>query len=191
MANAEHPDRSDRGSEEMSICDYDGVFCGFEPNFRVDGVLAEFAAILGAPFLCITMVDSSPMRSVLDHEIARPIAGLIPVWFAGRVLPVRLIPYLVGDTPLLTGFDEIYFLAGEGGNMPESAAYFTSERVAFNRRPPEEFLLRWRTSGSVGYLSDGCGLNFACADGSVARRFGAALGNCSGPTDCGTALPRK
>lgn len=125
----------------------------------------------------------------MAREIAKPVAGLVPVWFAGIVLPTRLVPNLIGETPLLTGFDEIYFLADELGLMPESADYFTSERFEFNRRPPEEFLLQWRTSGAIGYLSDGCGLNFACANGSAARRFGATLKHCSGPAGFGSASP--
>ncbi len=175
----------------MSIREYNGIFCGFEPDFRADGVLAEFSAILGDPLLGRTMFDSRPMKSPLAHEAGGPIAGAVSVWFAGMILPAWLIPNLVGDTPLLTGFDEIYFLANDRGSMPDSAAYFTSERAAFSGRPPEEFFQLWRMSGAVGYLSDGCGLNFACRDNSAASRFEAALrtarfrlGKCTGPPDC-------
>jgi len=84
-------------------------------------------------------------------------------------VPESKLSYVFNDGNTFNGFDEIYLFREKPKEVLQT--HFTSDRAVFGTQVPEEFLKYFKKSGSVRYLSDGIGLNYACESTSIMERI--------------------
>jgi hypothetical protein len=145
----------------MSYSILDGVAYGNVPLSIFDIVehLPEYFADLG---MLITCMDSSTdvldIASASNHEMWK---GFEPhghaIW-----LPPSTVAWQLENGWNCDGFEEVYLLSRPASTLSISDEKFTSEAADFAESVPAEFLERFRTTKAVRFLSDGCGLNYAC-----------------------------
>jgi hypothetical protein len=146
---------------DMSYSIRDGVAYGNVPLSIFDIVehLPEYFADLGTLMTC---VDSSTnvvsIASGSSHEMWNGFeAHGNAIW-----LPPSAVAWQIQNGWSCDGFEEIYLLPRPESTLSISDEKFTSEGDNFAESIPNAFLERFRTVKAVRFLSDGCGLNFAC-----------------------------
>ena len=60
------------------------------------------------------------------------------------------------------GFDEIYLFKGRPLLLGSPISVFTTDGYNFSENVPPDFINGFLERGATRYLSDGCGLNYAC-----------------------------
>jgi hypothetical protein len=145
----------------MSYTIVDGIACGNVPLSIFDIVehLPEFFADLGMLMTCIdSSRDVLSVASASKHQMWK---GFEPhgkaVW-----LPPSAVAWQIENGWSCDGFEEIYLLPRPTSTILLTDEKFTSEGDNLAEAISTEFLKRFRTIQAVRFLSDGCGLNFAC-----------------------------
>lgn len=69
---------------------------------------------------------------------------------------------IINDNQTFYHFDEVYLYDHIPITSPLIDTSFTSDGYLFSKKVPDMFIQQYRNSGASRYLSDGCGLNFAC-----------------------------
>lgn len=77
--------------------------------------------------------------------------------------------FLFESKRIFTHFDEIYFINKDIHKEIKIPHQFTTDSFNFQNEIPNEFLKLLNETGASRYLSDGCGLNFACESETVAK----------------------
>ena len=145
----------------MSYSIVDGIAFGNVPLSIFDIVehLPEYFADLGMLMTCRdSSTDILSIASASSHEMWK---GFEPhgnaIW-----LPPSTVAWQIENGWIWDGFEEIYLLPRPASILSLSDEKFTSEGTNFAEAIPAEFLKRFSTTKSVRFLSDGCGLNYAC-----------------------------
>lgn len=145
----------------MSYSILDGIAYGNVPLsiFDVVNHLPEYFADLGMLMVCKdSSTDVLAIASGSDHEMWK---GFEPhgnaIW-----LPPATVALQLENGWNCDGFEEIYLLSRPAFTLSISDDKFTSEAANFAESIPDKFLERFRATKAVRFLSDGCGLNFAC-----------------------------
>lgn len=79
--------------------------------------------------------------------------------------------FLLG-TNTLSHFDEMYLLSERPSHYVRLDQSFTSDRCDFSKDVPQSFVETLNILSASRYLSDGCGLNFACQKVEEVNRIG-------------------
>lgn len=72
---------------------------------------------------------------------------------------------------IFTHFDEIYLFKKKPTDILRIEQSFTTDGYNFGSNVPNEFIDIFKKVGAVRYLSDGCGLNFACESVELVRKL--------------------
>ena len=114
--------------------------------------------------LLITCLDSTTP----DHKLARWMRMLDERNYAaehmddGIWIPAERTVRLLAEGLTFYGFDEVYLFKTRPVQQGLRRGIFTTDGYNFAEVVPPDFVNAFFAMGATRYLSDGCGMNFAC-----------------------------
>ena len=140
------------------------TYFGYSPNLTIYDIGCSIKEYYFGLSMLITCLDSCErvadkqrwLNGLRDRSWDVRIFG-DAVWIASVHVPVILC-----DRSTFSHFDEIYLLSDEPKIKQFSASHYTTDGSTFGDAVPHTFVKRFFDFGALRYLSDGCGLNFAC-----------------------------
>ncbi len=136
---------------------------GYRKDLSIPSILEEVPAFFDGVSLLLTCVDSSnKVVAHLDPEYLLS-KGITYSAHLGSMLINAEFAEAFKNNYDFSGFDELYLLS-ENSNLLKYAIteHFTSDGYEFGNEIPNDFLKIFNEMGAIRYLSDGCGLNYAC-----------------------------
>jgi len=123
--------------------------------------------------MLVTCLDSNPQLSSQEGWLRYLRLRGVEFQLLGRAVWIdsnNVLRLLGNDNPF-DGFDEIYLME----RLPKQSAVpekiYTSERCNFGGHIPTDFLGSFLEMGAVRYISDGCGMNFACESMEIVKKL--------------------
>jgi hypothetical protein len=112
--------------------------------------------------MLITVIDSGPASS-LNLENFRGRGLELKPYGTAVLVQEPDVEVLLKDGWPFDGFDEVFLLKPPVNfHVSDFSEHFTTDARDFSQDVPVQFLDMFQALNAVRYLSDGCGLNFAC-----------------------------
>lgn len=147
----------------MKYQEYQGRYFGFADLTitEVGKLCPEFFSDMA---LLVTCVDSTHAVSSLDRWFMALKEQDYVFEVIGRAVWISRenAGGVVRDGKTFFGFDEMYLIQAKVYERDLKGSVFTTDGFNFGEELPPDFVNQFRCLPAVRYLSDGCGLNFAC-----------------------------
>lgn len=150
----------------------DGYFVGFA-ELTVGEVVEHYPEFFFGFSILFTCLDSTPELRTFGQSLQSKSTKLgIRVIDESIWIDITHVKdFLAAPYTLLTHFDELYLLKGPQPAGVSIHQTFTTDRTRFSEAVPTSFLQAFQLFHATRYLSDGCGLNFACEDSAIVPRI--------------------
>lgn len=149
----------------------DGYYCGLV-DAKISDVYDHLPGFFHSFDLLVTRLDSS----VSLKDIRKWVEYIAHSGWQYQILgdavwiSSNYVDRVFHEQKTFFGFDEVYLLRGVPKNTPPGE-HFTSDGYDFSKEVPARFIECMTHVGAVRYLSDGCGLNFACESQELADKL--------------------
>ena len=154
------------------IREHEGIYYGFVDS-SITEVYRCFSQFLQSRDILITCLDSTPQVAKLEKWRAHLIHAQINHQVIGDAVYIssQHVEALFKLGKTFYGFDELYLLRQRPALKDLPGRRYTSDGFNFSEQLPPDFVAAFIRLRAEGYLSDGCGLNFASQSLDLARHL--------------------
>lgn len=140
-----------------------GLFVGFA-DLTISEVARGCPDFFDGMSLLITCLDSTPKVATLSRWMDRLRSGgyRFETTESGVWISSVDVSRLIAEGSTFSHFDEVYLLKDRPCLAGIRSGTFTTDGCNFGEEVPASFAVEFASIGATRYLSDGCGLNFAC-----------------------------
>jgi hypothetical protein len=153
----------------MDYRQFGDYYCGWA-DLTIGEIATQYADFFANLSVLLTSLDSNSDLAGYGVWLKnnKPMWDVHVIGSSVWISPEHVQQFLF-EPNTLSHFDEMYCLARQPPESFRIGSIFTSDRCNFSNDVPNSFLEIFSSLGALRYISDGCGLNFACENINVAN----------------------